>query len=291
MGISNRAAAMIRIRYATSIRMAAGAQIVVESGITPVVPSRKCPGVAINKAALEDNPYCQTACAAHTDASKNGKSSLMPQSSASRAKWIRPRASGWSGAWQRRTTTKCAGCWRASATSGAGCRSASARKRRGATGCAHCRPSIRLGHPDLGFRNVRTYIQSGNVVFTTKSITAATLSPLLEKAAGFAVPVVLRTATELVALIKNNPYPTSDTVHCAFLPAAPTKAQLAKLATFDATACLPSRYAIGKCEVYLDLPEGIGRDKLANTVLRAFPDATLRNWRTVLHVQGMVEAL
>ena len=68
--------------------MAAGAQIVVESGTTPVVSSKKCPGVAINKAALEDKPYCQQAFAPHTVASKNIKSSLMPLRSASRAKWI-----------------------------------------------------------------------------------------------------------------------------------------------------------------------------------------------------------
>jgi uncharacterized protein (DUF1697 family) len=54
---------------------------------------------------------------------------------------------------------------------------------------------------------------------------------------------------------------------------------------------LPSQFAIGKHELYLDLPEGIGRDKLAGTVLRLFPDATVRNWRTVLHMQSVLANL
>ncbi len=151
---------------------------------------------------------------------------------------------------------------------------------------------VRSTFEAAGATNVATYIQSGNVIFSaTRSLTAAKLAALLETTAGFAVPVVLRTAAELAALIAANPYPKSESVHCAFLPAAPTKPQLAKLDAFDAAPYLPARYAINNHELYLDLPEGIGRDKLANTVLRVFPDATVRNWRTVLHVQGMLNAL
>lgn len=132
-----------------------------------------------------------------------------------------------------------------------------------------------------GAANVATYIQSGNVVFTAKSIAAAKLAAALQETAGFAVPVILRTDSELSAVIAANPYPKSETVHCAFLPAAPTKTAIAKVQAFDANPCLPSTFTIGKHELYLDLPEGIGRAKLAATVLRAFPDATVRNWRTV----------
>jgi uncharacterized protein (DUF1697 family) len=141
-----------------------------------------------------------------------------------------------------------------------------------------------------GASNVATYIQSGNVVFNATKISAATLASALDKAAGFAVPVVLRTAKDFKTVITSNPWAT-ETMHCAFLPAKPLKAALAKLAAIDHEALAPSRVVQLGQELYFDLPEGIGRDKLAATVLRAFPDATTRNWRTVLTLQEMLESL
>lgn len=44
-------------------------------------------------------------------------------------------------------------------------------------------------------------------------------------------------------------------------------------------------------EVYLDLPSGVGLNKLADKVVRTFPDATLRNWRTVLRLAEMLDSV
>jgi hypothetical protein len=57
------------------MKIEAGAQMVVLRGITPVVFSRKWPGVAINSGALDESPNCQQAFAAHNKARKNLKSS------------------------------------------------------------------------------------------------------------------------------------------------------------------------------------------------------------------------
>ena len=66
--------------------IAAGDQMVVDSGMTPTVFSRKWPGVATSSGALAENPNCQTAFAAQITASKKRKSILTPLRSASRAK-------------------------------------------------------------------------------------------------------------------------------------------------------------------------------------------------------------
>lgn len=144
-----------------------------------------------------------------------------------------------------------------------------------------------------GAKGVSSYIQSGNVVFSHPSkpdILITKLAVGLTKAAGFEVPVVMRSDTEWTALIKANPF-KSETVHCAFLPVAPGEAALAKVAAIDLPALAPSKFVIANREIYFDLPNGVGNDKLVGTVLRAFPDATTRNWRTVVTLAEMLTSL
>lgn len=146
----------------------------------------------------------------------------------------------------------------------------------------------------LGGQRVATYIQSGNVVFAAKPTQRAAkvtaLATALAEVAGFAVPVVLRTAAEWSALIDANPYGTEH-LHCAFLPAVPVGGALDKLAALDGDSYAPSRFAHRGREIYLDLPDGIGRAKLAAAVIRIVPDATVRNWRTVQQLAGMLAEL
>lgn len=138
-----------------------------------------------------------------------------------------------------------------------------------------------------GASNIATYIQSGNVVFTAKSAKADALAAALTKSAGFAVPVVLRSLTEWSALVTALPH-APEFAHCSFLPSKPGKAALDKLAAIDHGAFAPSKVVHVNQELYFHLPSGIGTDKLAATVLRAFPDATTRNWRTVLKLHEML---
>ena len=144
--------------------------------------------------------------------------------------------------------------------------------------------------------HVATYIQSGNVVFTHAARSEATLTAGLEKriaeAAGFPVPVVLRTAGQLARVIGDNPFPDADAdhLHVTFLAARP----LATAPNIDARAFAPERCAAVGRELYLHLPDGMGRSRLAAAVL-AKPKAigaggTTRNWRTVLKLNELASA-
>src|SRR3954447_1756408 len=84
----------------------------------------------------------------------------------------------------------------------------------------------------LGFEGVRTYIASGNVVFTSRKSEAAVKKALearLETYAGKAVGVMVRSAAEMQAVLKNNPFPKApgNRTVAIFLDAPPPKDTLA----------------------------------------------------------------
>ena len=145
----------------------------------------------------------------------------------------------------------------------------------------------------VGADDVATYIQSGNVVFThpvrSERALVAELEKRIARATGFAVPVVLRTAGQLARVVENNPFPDADAdhLHIAFLAARPQ----ANAPAIDARAFAPERCATVGRELYLRLPDGMGRSKLAAAVLSK-PKAigaggTARNWRTVLRLNEL----
>jgi uncharacterized protein (DUF1697 family) len=119
-----------------------------------------------------------------------------------------------------------------------------------------------------GARDVATYIQSGNVVFKA----AAKVAGALEKKLG--LPLVLRTADEMQAVIENNPFPSVHT-HVFFLRKAGTP-------DLDPKPFLPEKWQVVGRELYVFLPNGLGRSQLVGKLMRKPPvsDATARNWRT-----------
>ena len=136
-----------------------------------------------------------------------------------------------------------------------------------------------------GCEDVVTYIQSGNVVLKSK-LTADKLRTALEEAIaeefGFNPAVMIRTAKELAAIVDRNPYPDADekTIHVGFLHAAPNAATKKCLAAID---CAPEELTVTGRDVYLHLPNGMGRAALPvqmDRCLRPTP-ITVRNWRTV----------
>jgi uncharacterized protein (DUF1697 family) len=141
----------------------------------------------------------------------------------------------------------------------------------------------------LGGREVRTHIQSGNVVFDATVALAGRMPTLLRDAIaerlGLAIPVVLRTAAELQAVVQTNPFLTTGAdpqhLHVAFLADAPSPTQIAAL---DPDRSPPDAFVVRGREVYLCLPNGVGRSKLTNAYLDAklATTSTVRNWRTVL---------
>jgi len=145
----------------------------------------------------------------------------------------------------------------------------------------------------LGYADVRTYIQSGNVVFRTPekaASMAATIEAGLVEALGLAVRVVIRTGPQLAAAMACNPLDdgTRDAgrLHVTFLASAPTPAHTGAL---DASAQLPDEFRVVGREVYVHCPNGYGRTKLTNAYFeRAFGVvATTRTVKTVAELARM----
>ncbi len=129
-----------------------------------------------------------------------------------------------------------------------------------------------------GAKNVTTYIQSGNVVFSGPvSLNAKKLATAIEKHFKLNVSVTVRTHAQLAAIVKANPYDEVDLVHVAFLMNGKPK-----LSGVDAESLLPEEFTHIGNELFFYLPNGMGVSKLPAYVgRRAGVDMTVRNWRTV----------
>jgi uncharacterized protein (DUF1697 family) len=148
---------------------------------------------------------------------------------------------------------------------------------------------LRQSFEALGFEQVRTFIQSGNVVFKAAKTSTSTLSKRIEAKiladVGFPVSVISRNAEELGSAIENNPFlkdPRIDAakLHVTFLSAAPDPSALKKLA--ELTAAPDKSCCVGK-ELYLYLPEGVSGSELMKKPLDGVLSVvtTTRNWKTV----------
>jgi uncharacterized protein (DUF1697 family) len=140
---------------------------------------------------------------------------------------------------------------------------------------------------DLGGVDVRTYLQSGNVVFAGPRRVATALSGALSEVAGFDVPVLLRSAAELAAVVAEQPLDgPSSAWHVTFLAAKPAAAAVSAL---DPSAYGDDSLLVRGCEVYLRTPAGYGRTKLTNVFFerKLGVVATTRNWRTICALAEM----
>lgn len=149
---------------------------------------------------------------------------------------------------------------------------------------------------EAGATNVRTYIQSGNVVFSAQRSAlkelADTVSARVEERFGHRPPIVLRTDAEMRAVLADNPFLAEGAdpkaLHVAFLDVAPTDARIASL---DPDRSPGDAFQVRGREIYLHLPNGAGRSKLTNAYfdskLRVI--STARNWRTVQELVALCE--
>lgn len=143
-----------------------------------------------------------------------------------------------------------------------------------------------------GFDDVRTYIQSGNVVFTAPvgadpDDVAATLATAIAAGSSVTPDVVVRTGDELAAVVDANPFLRRGEdpahLHVSFTAVEPD------LGVDDLARYAPEEAAAVGREVYLFLPNGMGRSKLAaDLARRTRPAGTARNWRTVTKLLEMV---
>jgi uncharacterized protein (DUF1697 family) len=141
----------------------------------------------------------------------------------------------------------------------------------------------------LGFEQVVTYIQSGNVVLRTKGGRAEDVARRIERAIAdtFSVEarVLIRSPAELQRIADRNPFLGDESdltkLHVVFLRDTPAKGARARL---DPERSPPDRFHFRGRELYLHLPNGSGRSKLTIDYFERLlgVDATARNWKTLL---------
>ena len=151
---------------------------------------------------------------------------------------------------------------------------------------------------NAGCAGVRTYIQSGNVIFSGSQAKAEKLPGRIAKAIedrfGYRTPVVLRRAEELGETIRNNPFlhagAAGNFLHVMFLASEPDPGAIAAL---DPDRSPPDAFVVRGREVYLQCPNGAGNTKLTNAWFdsRLSTISTGRNWRTVLKLYELATLL
>ncbi|MEV5612688.1 DUF1697 domain-containing protein [Streptomyces sp. NPDC052225] len=142
----------------------------------------------------------------------------------------------------------------------------------------------------LGCDDVRTYLQSGNVTFGADSGDEESWAAILTRAIadefGFTVDVLVRDHAYLEAIVDACPFPAAELegkqLHVTYLSEQPGPERYAAV---DASAYAPEDFRLGDRALYLYVPDGLGRSKLAEQLARPGLNkgliATSRNWNTV----------
>jgi uncharacterized protein (DUF1697 family) len=135
-----------------------------------------------------------------------------------------------------------------------------------------------------GFRNVRTYIASGNVVAERDGSEAeakAALEAELRTYAGKPIGVIVRTGAEMARVVALNPFPdrAANLTAAIFLDRAPPSNALSEI-----KGQANEEVRLGAREIYVHYPDGMGRSKLRIPAAR---DGTARNMNTVAKLAAM----
>ena len=148
---------------------------------------------------------------------------------------------------------------------------------------------------ELGFQEVLTYIQSGNIIFSFETTNQQKLEQMirekiLEKTR-YNVPVAVLSRAELDTIIENNPYKTLENqeiekLHLTVLEELPLQENILQLTRNNFA---PEEFSFGGRYIYLFLPNGYGRAKLNNNFIekKLKTGATTRNWKTIKKLQEM----
>ena len=151
----------------------------------------------------------------------------------------------------------------------------------------------------LGYGGVRTYLQSGQAVFTSghgdEESLAAELAAAIERHFGFGVDVIVRDHAYVKAIADACPFPAAELeprqLHVTYF-SAPVGPE--RFAGIDPAAHLPEEFRLGDRALYLYAPNGLGRSKLAEQLARPRVNkgviATTRNWNTVVKLVELTRA-
>lgn len=153
---------------------------------------------------------------------------------------------------------------------------------------------------EAGYANVRTYIQSGNVLFESDGEEAELrekMEQAIEKRFGFPVPVILRTSRELQAVLSSCPFTPEEvqkadlasgveSLHVCMLLSPPKPEAAEKWESFPLGA---DRFAIRGRDVYLLLQNGVHNSKLAAQIIKTSAAVTMRNFKTIRQLAQMTD--
>jgi uncharacterized protein (DUF1697 family) len=160
-------------------------------------------------------------------------------------------------------------------------------------------PMKELAHmfSDAGCTAVRTYIQSGNVIFDAPAGAPGICDAIkanIEKRYGYRIPLILRTSAQLLKTIRDNPFLKAGAhekmLYVYFLADSPNPSAIAAL---DPSRSAPDAFHVRGQEIYLHLPNGMGQSKLTNAYFdsKLSTTCTARNWATVLKLSELMRAL
>lgn len=149
--------------------------------------------------------------------------------------------------------------------------------------------SLKKSYAGLGFINIQSYIQSGNVVFRYKKVENIKLEKLIKEMIsgeyGFDVPVIVKEFSKYKSIIENNPFidnknADSEKFHVTFLSSVPAKSDINK---FNETDYTPDKFVIYNDVAYLYIKGGYSNSKLSINLFekKLKINATNRNWKTV----------
>ena len=147
---------------------------------------------------------------------------------------------------------------------------------------------------ELGYTNVATLLNSGNAVFHaskgTQAQLAADIAAAILSRLGVEVPVIVKSAKELLAIVGENELAEkADNYSHLLVVFAQSNAALSGLSTVESLVVPPERFLLGKNAAYLHCATGILESKAGEGLLgKAGKAVTTRNWATVLKLQALV---
>ena len=148
---------------------------------------------------------------------------------------------------------------------------------------------------NLGFENVRTFIQSGNLIFQTKSLAGAELEERLEaefaRHLGFRTDFVVRTYDELKGIIKRNPLPEHAMQEASRVLIVFLKKPVKDFQLLQEAATGPETVQGVGTELYIAYPKGIHESRLTLSLIekKLRTRSTGRNWNTVLKLAALAQ--
>jgi len=150
-------------------------------------------------------------------------------------------------------------------------------------------------YASLKLEEVQTYIQSGNVAFSTTFSVPEVKTKIekeIKKKFGFDVFAIIRSKKEIANIIKNSPYKPKDEtkLYVVFLSRAPKQIPMEEL---NSAKSKDEEFSIAGREIYFSCPNGYGVTKLSNNFFerKLKVEATTRNWRTVNRLHKMLSTI